>query len=337
MALDIFVATLAAVLGAGFASGREVWVFFGVHGPWAPVLGAFATTLLAAAAYRTTQRAMRDADPFGTLFGRYRAPARLVLSLFSLLTFAAVVAVLGSLGHAYWGIPQWAGSLVSAAIAAGLAAAGHYWQRRLQGLLLSGVLLCVFLASALAMGRPSAPLHVQGTAVPWGAAVGVFGFVAYNIALAADGIARSAVRGANAGPAFAAAGGLMAGVLLTLEATALSRHGALVGHADLPLVVLAASIHGLLGAVVAVTVLLAGLSAASSFAVGAGPHVRGPWGSAAAAFALSLIGVQGIVDRGYPLMAAVAGIWLGLLFWAPPKRRITVICKAARAHSFRGR
>ncbi|MDA8346528.1 MAG: hypothetical protein M0Z66_13760 [Thermaerobacter sp.] len=336
MAVETFVATLAAVLGAGFASGREVWVFFGVHGHSAALLGVLAALLLAAAAWQTAQRAARGPDPLAALFGSYRSTGQLALSLFSLLTFAAVLAVLGSLAHAYWHVGRAPASLAAAAAAAGLGAAGPHRQRRFQGILLLTVVVCGTAASLLALSRPAAPLQIRD--LHWQAVLGVFGFVAYNIALATDGIARSATLGDRRSALGAAFGGLIAGLLLTLESTALVRHGALVARADLPLVVLAASIHGALGALVAATVLMAGLSAASSFAVGAGSLGGGPWVSAAAAFALSLFGVQGIVDRGYPLMAAVAGVWLILLFMGPPRRRITLIrWGGGDTHSAKGR
>ncbi len=338
MAFEIFVATLAAVLGAGFASGREVWVFFGAHGRWALGLGIAAALLLGAAAWRTAVRAARGPDPLTTLFGAYRPLARFMLSLFSLLTFAAVLAVLGSLASAYWHVGHAPASLGAALAAAALGAAGTVRQRRLQGMLLLAVLLSGTVASLLAFAQPPAP--VAPTALDWRAVLGIFGFVAYNIALATDGIARSAASGNGRGALGGAIGGLMAGLLLTLEAAALARHGALVAHSDLPLVTLTATIHGALGGVAAATVLLAGLSAASSFAVASGSLLGGPWIAAVVAFALSLFGVQGIVDRGYPLMAAVAGAWLIVLFFEPPRRRARqgrLGLGGSGAHSCKGR
>ncbi len=334
--MEIFIATLAAILGAGFASGREVWVFFGAHGPSAVALGSLGAALLGAAAWRTVERTSGGGDPLQQLFGKHRRTAQILLGLFSLLTFAAVVAVLGSVGRVYWHLPNALGALAAAACAAAMAAAGQQRQRRFQAALLAAVFACGLTASGIALARPAVPAAGGGLSLQ--AMLGVFGFAAYNIALATDGIARSAAVGGRRGAVWAAAGGLMAGLLLTLEATALSRHGALVAHRDLPLVTLAASIHGALGALAALTVVLAGLSAASSFAVAAGDLVGGPWVAAAVAFGLSLLGVQTVVDRGYPVMAAVASAWLIVLLWGKPPRRIAVIRrKGDSTESVRGR
>jgi len=317
MAWQALVATLAATVGAGFASGREVYVFFGANGTWAVGLGSAATLLLMVAAWCTVSKGRKAADPLEALFGRYKAAGRVTLGLFSLLTLSAVIAVLGSLGRDELGLPTWLGALAAAVAAGALAGGGMGRQRVAQAIMLAAVAGFVSVAAAGALTLPAPPIPRPGGST-WRMLSAAWGYVAYNIALATDGIARSSRGSKHAGLA-AAGGGLIAGLLLTLEAAALARHGALVGGRDLPLLALATALHGGLGHAFAAAIALAGVSASASFATAAGAMLHGQWRAAAAGLALSAFGVQGLVDRAYPWMAATAAAWLVVLLW--PARR----------------
>jgi uncharacterized membrane protein YkvI len=308
MAWEAAIAALAAVVGAGFVSGREVFVFFAAHGPLGGALAAGAALLLALGAWRTAQTLPEVPS--------IRPVWRLMLGAFSFVTLSAVLASLGSLVQLRLGLPAAAGAGVAALIAAVLAKGGTLALRRWQGLLLIGVLFAVAVTASLGLWRlPRAPLPMSVS--PLQAVLAVFGYAAYNIALASDGVRRSARGNGMHGPRGAFLGGLAAGLLLTLEAAVLAGSGMLVAHADLPLREVAMQLHGVLAAAVDGAIALASLSAAASFLQACADFLGGPYTTAAVAFLASTLGVQVIVDRAYPVMAALALLWILALLWPP--------------------
>lgn len=293
-------------------------MFFSSHGRAALPLGLLAMGILMFAAARAAHLGESLNELTHRLFGRARPGARAFLYAANWLTLSAVLAVLGSLGRSVTGLPAPIWSLAAAVAAALVAGAGGTRQRTVQGVLLLFV-LCVAVPvilfgswlniAALRPILPSAP-----------AAAGAVGFCAYNVTLAIDGIA--AVRGApGTRRTGAAVGGLIVGILLTLEAIALASAPTVVRLAELPLVALAGSYHGALGAFLGIAIALAGVSAAASFTSAVAPAVRSPRVAALTGYIGSLLGVGTLIDRGYPIMAGLAAIWLLRLLTARPARR----------------
>jgi len=306
VAWEVAVAVFAAVVGAGFVSGREIWVFFAMHGDLGTVLALAAAALLAAGAWRTAQTAAEAP--------RIALPWRVLLGIFGFVTLAAVVAALGSLAHVRLGLSPWLGGLLAALFAALAQGGGTGGLRRWQGALLILVVVAVLATAGLGL-RHAAPAAAGTPGPPLQVGIGVLGYAAYNVALASDGVRRSAAGRGAEGRRGALAGGLAAGLLLTLEAAVLARSGALVAHADLPLRALALSLHGPLAISVEVAIAFASLSAAASFLQAAADVFGGTWPTAALAFLASTLGVQAIVDRAYPVMAVLALLWMLALVW----------------------
>ena len=306
MAWDVAVAAFAAMVGAGFVSGREVFVFFAMHGATGALLALGATLLLALGTWRTAQTAPRvpHVAPFW----------RTLLAAFSFVTLSAVLAAIASLLHARMGLPAPFGGAIAALLAALVQQHGTTSLRRWQGLMLVLVVVTVLLTASLGLLKlPPAALTVAAS--PLQAVLAVFGYAAYNLALASDGVRRSALGQGVPGRRGAFAGGLAAGLLLTLEAVVLARSGTAIAGADLPLREVALHLHDLLGVGVEVAIALASLSAAASFLQGSADLFGGTWTTAGLAFLLSTLGVQAIVDRAYPAMAAIALLWMLALLW----------------------
>lgn len=318
MIWEALVATVSAMVGAGFASGREIQVFFSSHGRAAVPLGLLAMGLLMFAAARAAHLGESLAGLTRRLFGRMRPAAQAFLYAANWLTLSAVLAVLGSLGRSATGLPASIWSLFAAAAAALVVGAGGTRQRAIQGLLLLVVLCAAVPVTLFGSWLNLVALRPIMPSVP--AAAGVFGFCAYNVTLAVDGIA--AVRGASRERRVGAAmGGLTVGILLTLEAIALASAPATVRLAELPLVALAGSHHGALGGLLGIAIALAGVSAAASFTSAVAPAVRSPGLAALTGYIGSLLGVGTLIDRGYPIMAGLAAIWLVRLLTARPARK----------------
>ena len=308
MAWEAAIAAFAAVVGAGFVSGREIFVFFSMHGALGGVLALGAALLLALGSWRSAQTL--PAVP------RVASLWRLMIAAFSFVTLSAVLASLGSLVQVRLGLPATLGAAAAALIAAGLTRRGTVALRRWQGLLLVAVLAAVAATACLGLWRlPKAPLPMAVS--PLQAILAVCGYAAYNIALASDGVRRSAKGRGARGRRGAFLGGLAAGLLLTLEAAVLAGSGMLVAHADLPLREVALQLHGLLAGAVDGAIALASLSAAASFLQACAELLGGTYAAAIMAFLASTLGVQVIVDRAYPVMATIALFWMLALIWPP--------------------
>ncbi len=306
MAWESAIAAFAAVVGAGFVSGREIWVFFAMHGAAGSLLALGAALLLGVGAWRTAQLAAsvpRVAPLWST-----------IIAIFSFVTLSAVIAAMASLAHARFGLSPVLGGAMAAALAALVQRHGTSALRRWQGWMLLLVVLAVCGTALLGLLR--LPPGEMGTAVaPVQAVLAVFGYAAYNVALASDGVRRSAAGQGIRGQRGALLGGLAAGLLLTLEAVVLARSGMTVAVADLPLREIALRLHGALGLGVELAIGLASLSAAASFLQAAADLFAGTWPTAGLAWLASMLGVQAIVDRAYPAMALVALFWLLALVW----------------------
>ena len=306
MAWETAIAAFAAVVGAGFVSGREIWVFFAMHGAAGGILACGAAVLLGLGAWRTAQTAAS--------VPRVAPLWRTTIALFSFITLAAVLAALASLGHARLGLSPVLGGALAAVLAAVIEQHGTATLRRWQGLMLALVVLAVCLTVVFGLLRlPTAQAASPVAPIP--AAIAVVGYAAYNIALASDGVRRSAVGHGRSGQWGALIGGLAAGLLLTLETVVLARSGIIVAGADLPLREMALRLHGTLAIGVELAIALASVSAAASFLQASADLFGGSWPTAGLAWLGSTFGVQAIVDRAYPAMAVVALFWLMALVW----------------------
>ncbi len=306
MAWESAIAAFAAVVGAGFVSGREIWVFFAMHGATGSLLALGAALLLGLGAWRTAQTAasVPRVAPIWTA----------VIAVFSFITLSAVLAALASLAHARFGLSPVLGGAAAATLTAVVQRHGTSALRRWQGFMLVLVVLAVAVTALLGVVRLP-PEGLPHAVAPLQAILAVFGYAAYNIALASDGVRRSATGQGVRGQRGALLGGLAAGLLLTLEAAVLARSGVTVAGADLPLREIALRVHGALALGVELAIGLASLSAAASFLQAATDLFGGVWTTAGLAWLASMLGVQAIVDRAYPAMALLALIWLLALVW----------------------
>lgn len=334
---------LGAVVGGGFASGRELWLFFAGYGALAVWGACLAGAILAASGFAAVRWAASSPPGYGGLLEAVpRALARPFDALVFAFLFASLAVVLagsGAMARDALGLPYGAGVMALALpLAACLAA-------REQGLLAANALLTPALACLiaglslwhLARGLPlgpgaSPPAGAGGDLgweavrlpVPWWWSASLY--AAYNgvigvVALASLERARLRRRGAAWGGAL---GGLLAGGLAAL-ATAALRSVPETSHDALPLLALAAQAGGLW-----VPAYLAALYAAlftTGLAAGFGMAARLPGRGAVRAWAPSLLlalalpltraGLPALVRAVYPLVAYAS---LALLAWAAAHR-----------------
>ena len=209
---------VSAVVGAGFASGREAFHFFAAYGGrgliGAAVAGALFSALGALALHRVVSRGHRHGgDLFRDVCGpRLGCLVDHISLLGFLLVLAAVLSAAGALGRLLFTWPLWLGS---AAFTAGLAAAGLGGRRVFVGVNLvatPGLLLALLALAVAAAGRGGPPrLAPAGPPFPpWPLAAVLY--VGYNLTLAVAGLC--AAIGSPLGARDAATGGAVGGALL---------------------------------------------------------------------------------------------------------------------------
>lgn len=333
--LRVAAALIGAVIGAGFASGRELATFFGPLGGRAGLGIGLSAVAMAAGAVAVASVARRcGGAEYGALLTATAGP-RLGALLDRLLTgflfLTASVTLAGGaalLQTTYrWGPPA---ALLATALLASLVT----W-RGAAGLLRAGAWLVVPLllallavaGASLASGTgPTAPAPPAPGGPPPGplapAAAGLL-YAGLNLLLA-SGLIAAAVR--HEPPGAAATGGAAAGAALGLLAwilwRALAAAGPEVTRAELPVAALAARLGPWAGTAYAVAFYLAVLTtvaaAASALAERTAPA---RWAKAPLLVWLAALpaglGFAGLVRMIYPPMGLLGAVWLWRLLCLP--------------------
>jgi uncharacterized membrane protein YkvI len=318
----VALALIGAVVGAGFASGREILTFFTRFGAWgwlgcalaACGIGALAVRLMAVAA-RCRCATLRDLCR-AALGPQGGGLAAMLYGLMLLVTAAAMLSGMGELAaialpwpHAYaWGF---AGMLALGLCAAGSGVRGLAW------LSLPMPPLCVALY-ALLQQQPAPPPGI-GPAVPagpWAVALAL-GYAALNVALA-GGLLCEAGTALSTRDRRRAAWGAAAclGAMLGLANAALAPHARALADAPLPTVRLARGLPGFRFCVVVLTLAML-TTLATLLRAGYGllpPRVSAGLRWALCALACALCGALGfdrLVGVAYPALGwAAAGLLL---------------------------
>lgn len=314
-------ALLSGVVGAGFASGREIAHFFASHGPFAPVAVLFACLALAALFCRLPAQMERaGAQTLGALcrvrFGERLG--RLCAALFALLAAvtggamlaacAELTALVLPLRHAY------ALGLVLSLLMGTLLA----WQG-IAGLALPGAALCIALPVLLIrlLGCPTgeACFSPASRVIDAGADGAVYGALNAAMLVGAMGLllGKSPRQRRSAACLFA----LLFGVLLSLGVAVLRRHRQAAFSQNLPFV----SLSRMLGQsgyfLCAASMYCAALSTLCAMLAGLMRMLPARRAAVPAAAALCLLfalfGFGTLVERGYPFLGALCAALMGLL------------------------
>ncbi len=326
-ALRLALAIVGAVVGAGFASGREVMAFFTRFGAWSWAGIAVAAATMGAVVFRLLALANRvGAGSFVALCERAlgKRGGRAGTALYALMLWGTGAAMLSGAGelcaialpvHGAYGIGF-----------AGMLLLGVYVARRGVGALAwvsAGMAPLCFLLYALLMTRPPLPAQVSLLPAPIGLASVPMGiaYAALNIALAAGLLCEQAAQ-CTARERLGAAMGVAAvlGALLGLSNAAMLPSLSALSDAALPIVRLASGLR-LLGFWLCVATL--GLAMLSTLAavLRAGVQVlpaRGAawmhWPLVAGLAALGgAVGFERLVGVLYPALgwaAAALVLWL---------------------------
>jgi len=325
-------AYVGAVVGAGFASGREVYAFFAVYGHHGLLGAALAAALFATLGGLALHRiALAGHRHYGELLRDVCGPrlggALDWLSLAALLVgLAAVLAACGALAGLLLGWPRWAGAV---AMALPLATLGLGGRQAYLGLNLGAtpaIVLAAVYAGAHAAGRVVWTAELPGQVLPWPLAALLY--VAYNLVLAVAGLCAASAPATS--PTESAAGGivggLIIGVLCLSITTALLPHLTTASAAELPLATaVSATVWRTLLYPVLLLVALWTTGSASAAALGQRLRPAAPGLPTAAvtlcALPLAFIGLAPLVSAAYPAVGIAGLPLLAALLLRPFRRR----------------
>jgi uncharacterized membrane protein YkvI len=178
-------------VGAGFASGQEIWQFFGQHGPAGLFGVAMATVLflvygLAVMGLGRTLEARSHLEVVRAVGGRWLAgPMDVVITGFLFGALSVMAAGAGALASEQWGLPPSWGAAALMAMVVGTVLAGLAGVVRATSLVAPVLLVAVVgvCAGVLARGGPAPPLHMAEVAVSsW--PLSALLYVSYNLVMA---------------------------------------------------------------------------------------------------------------------------------------------------------
>lgn len=331
-ALSCALALLSGVIGAGFASGREIAHFFSSHGAYAPLSMLLACLTLAALFCRLPAQmeraSVRTLDGlcrvrFGNRLGRVCAA---LFFLLAAVTGGAMLAACGELTALLLPVrPAYELGLCFALVLGTLLAA-----RGLQGLALPGALLCVILPILMVklLQQPSgeACFAPASHVVRAGANGIVYG--ALNAAMLAGMsgllLGRSPKERRKAALLFA----LLFGALLALSVAALSHHRQAAFSQALPFVALCQMLGRRGYVLCALSMFCAAFSTLCAMLAGMMrmlPPKRRMLLSSGCCLLFALCGFGTLVERGYPVLGALCAALLGLL--CLPLHQVSSFCK----------
>ncbi|MDD2421778.1 MAG: hypothetical protein PHU78_06530, partial [Heliobacteriaceae bacterium] len=288
--LQVACVFIGAVIGAGFASGQEIWQFFGRYGDTRAVIAAGVLFSLAGPAvlFVCCRRSLDHyQDLLTDLFGRWWG--RLMDGVITLSLGAGLIVMLagsGALVWQQWGWPVWSGVCLTGGlllVALWQGFNGLVWVNTV--LVPVKALTCLGVATAvLHLG----PVEVAGagkaadwatgsfTLLPASPLLAAFLYVSFNLALALVVLvalaAKVKVKGGFTG---AAAGGLVLGAAIYLLCKAMARYAPGLIAYPVPMLHLAGILHPGIGQLYAALLWLAMFTTALGTAFGVAWRVSG--------------------------------------------------------------
>lgn len=317
--LSCALALLSGAVGAGFASGQEIAVFFAVHGALAPVAMLCACAVLAYLFCRLPHQMQRAGCEslaalcrvrFGARFGR------LCAALFVLLcavTGGAMLCACAELAALTLPIRRAYALGLIASLILGCALSG----RGLRGLALAGSALCallpVLLVRMLMMPTGEAAFAPASGAIRAAVSGASYGALNAAMLLGASSLLLPLSRRERAGASLLFA--LLFGALLALGAAVLSRHRQAAALKALPFVYLSNQLGKGGYLLCALTLYTAALSTFCAMLAALAQLLPAKRIFPGALFCLffSQVGFEGIVTRGYPVLGALCAALAGLL------------------------
>ncbi len=309
---SVAMAYAGTVVGAGFASGQEIWQFFtrfGQWGAWGILLAGAGFIAVGWLALEVGRHGVRD---FGALMEgvlpRWAAQVAEGLAAAFLVIGLIVVVSGGGAALAYFGVPLWLGKIMTLVCVLMVAMRGGSGVITANYVVVPVLIALMLVTTLLFRGNSqSVPRAMSG---PW--FLSAMLYLSYNLFTAVMVLLGLGSRLQSSRESFHAA--LIAGVLLI--SLALLAHGVLLGISeihDLPMLSAAQSIHGTFGAIYAsglwMALVTTGVGGAYGMQRRFGPSIL--YWLLLTVF-LARWGFKSLVGSLYPVMGALA-----VLLWVP--------------------
>lgn len=328
---------VGTIIGAGFASGREIVSFFGA-GYISPLIAPVCGLLIAAGSFlflyighKTKAKNVTDINR--RIFGKLHLPADIFLLFNSLIVLAAMLAGMDSLGDMFFHASP-AYSIVAGLLCAVISYKGLRGLVRCNAVLIPLVVAVLITVCALHAGAPLSTPDF-GFGLP-----SCVIYVAMNMILASTVLGTTDISVKCAAGASLAAGGIMS-VLMYLIITALNAHGA---EGAMPILFMAKNMPVLfyiMAAVVGAAIFTTMLTSASGLTdwlcAQCGDRRFSSAAVLLAGLILSNLGFETVVSFLYPLIGALGGVYMfaALLYVTLDTRFIRAIRRPFQRRRFK--
>lgn len=322
------------MIGAGFASGKEAWQFFGVFGLKGLAGIALAVFLYCFLGYISVSIAgkLNSGDIAAMICPVDHAVVKALIGImmcaFLLVAYVAMLAAGGALAEARLGLSHVAGSFVYMLLAILTALGGFEKVASRIGKVAPALVAATLLVGVFLIARnPAAILDAKESAASpfasnWVAAA--IGYVGYNMTAAVPVLGQCAIRAKSIGTA--QKGALLGGVLLGLCSLILFfvtlQNPALSASQDLPMLFFTGGISALLGNLYAFFLLVAIFGAATTCfygfttKLGQVPHRSLIiWAVGILGYLLSLYGFSNFVANVYPVVGYISVAFFMMEIW----------------------
>lgn len=285
---------IGTIIGAGFASGKEISLYFGTLSPLTPVLAGLFLGLFAFFFAELGRLSGDDADILGLLFKGVQKPVRKFIELANYITFVAMIA--GAELVLFESFSVAGGGIFSALLAFSILLKGNDGMKILNALLVPVIIIAV---TGLSVNAPTTPPPTKFSVLP------PLAYASMNLLTGGylvGGLTKRCSKSENV--LIGMAVGLLSAALLFL----LYRVVLTAPDAPMPVGAFAKSLN--LGFVSGVLIYLAILTTmVSSLKVSSGGKAIKSLLAIGVGFLLSLAGFEALVDNFYPIIG-YAGIAL---------------------------
>ncbi|MGE5559935.1 MAG: hypothetical protein ACM3XN_02635 [Chloroflexota bacterium] len=337
-ALETAAVYVGAIVGAGFASGREIYIFFVRRGDPGLAAAVAAGLLLGAAAALFLPPALRaGATDYSGMCryvgGRLGRTIEAVLSLFLFAGLAVMLAAGATVTASYLPLSYSAAVLAMALVTAGFVVAGPRGVTGVNNWLVPYLTLAVLAVSVTALNDapPAGANAAAELCAPAPAISSLLLYVGYNFVTGAAVLISLPPASARQRAGGALLGGVSLSVMLGVAALAMRPLGATIAHQPLPLLDLARGLgpRWALLYVPAIGFAILTTAVADAYALARRFSPTRPWlaGVAAVALAVPLAnrGFVTLVDNLYPLLGLIGLLFVVLAIWRilRPKTRLS--------------
>lgn len=332
--LNIAVLYVGCMMGAGFASGRETWQFFGVFDKWGLVgVGLFAVIILAIA-YMTVYIAHTlNTNDLGKILvpeghpGLEKLCGNIMAGMLSMVIILMTSAG-GALLHQQFGLPSFAGGfiivvLVLATVMGNFARVSKVFKYVMPVLCIAMILTCVaVIVTFEGPSRIPEKFEISPMTPNW--IVSTFLYVAYNviglIAIMATATINS--KSYNVTKVGALLGGTAVGVLAMLILLTIRCDMVYTQGIDMPVLGYADNLSKVMGIIYTIILFCAIYSTATSNYYGFTTKIKdGPKKNiiiivtALVGYLLGLVGFKNIISYLTPVIGYIGLVFMGLLVW----------------------